>query len=84
MVRIRRIWNELLGHQTETDDTVASRNRVSVDPATLIRLKNLELRARSVVEGFMAGIHRSPWHGFSVEFTDYRQYSPGDDIRYLD
>ncbi|MBI3877063.1 MAG: DUF58 domain-containing protein [Verrucomicrobia bacterium] len=47
-------------------------------------IKNLELRARIVVEGFWSGIHRSPYHGFSVEFTEYRQYSPGDDPRYLD
>src|SRR6059036_479723 len=47
-------------------------------------IKNLELRARIVVEGFWKGIHRSPYHGFSVEFSEYRQYSPGDDPRYLD
>ena len=47
-------------------------------------IKNLELRARVVVEGFWNGLHRSPYHGFSVEFTEYRQYSPGDDLRYLD
>lgn len=47
-------------------------------------VKNLELRARIVVEGFWSGIHRSPYHGFSVEFTEYRAYSPGDDLRYLD
>jgi uncharacterized protein (DUF58 family) len=55
-----------------------------IDPATLMRIKNLELRARLVVEGFFSGMHRSPFHGFSVEFTEYRQYSPGDDPRYLD
>lgn len=49
-----------------------------------MRIKNLELRAKAVVEGFMSGLHRSPYHGFSVEFTDYRQYSVGDDLRYLD
>lgn len=49
-----------------------------------MRIKNLELRAKIVVEGFMSGLHRSPYHGFSVEFTDYRQYSVGDDLRYLD
>ncbi|MEL7497542.1 MAG: DUF58 domain-containing protein [Planctomycetota bacterium] len=53
-------------------------------PDTLMRVKQLELRAKMVVEGFMSGLHRSPYHGFSVEFTDYRQYSPGDDLRYLD
>ncbi len=49
-----------------------------------MRIRNLELRARMVVEGFWHGLHRSPYHGFSVEFTEYRQYSPGDDPRYLD
>jgi uncharacterized protein (DUF58 family) len=55
-----------------------------VDPQTLLRIKNLQLRARVIVEGFYAGIHRSPYHGFSVEFSEYRQYTPGDDLRYLD
>src|SRR4051812_34059504 len=55
-----------------------------IDPAALMRIKNLELRARVVVEGFLSGLHRSPYHGFSVEFTEYRQYTPGDDPRYLD
>ena len=55
-----------------------------LDPQTLMSIKNLELRARVVVEGFWHGLHRSPYHGFSVEFTEYRQYSPGDDPRYLD
>jgi len=55
-----------------------------IDPQTLMSIKNLELRARVVVEGFWNGLHRSPYHGFSVEFTEYRPYSPGDDPRYLD
>ncbi len=55
-----------------------------VSPQALMRIRNLELRARVVVQGFWNGIHRSPYHGFSVEFTEYRQYSPGDDPRYLD
>jgi uncharacterized protein (DUF58 family) len=55
-----------------------------IDPATLMRIRSLELRAKHVVEGFFAGLNRSPYHGFSVEFTEYRQYSPGDDLRYLD
>jgi uncharacterized protein (DUF58 family) len=55
-----------------------------IDPASLMRLKNLELRAKVVVEGFLTGLHRSPYHGFSVEFSEYRQYTPGDDPRYLD
>ena len=55
-----------------------------IDPATLMHLKSLELRAKHVVEGFMTGLNRSPYHGFSVEFTEYRQYSQGDDLRHLD
>ena len=55
-----------------------------IDPQTLMAIKSLEMRARIVVEGFWNGMHRSPYHGFSVEFTEYRQYTPGDDLRYLD
>ena len=55
-----------------------------VDPQALMRIRSLELRARVVVEGFLNGLHRSPYHGFSVEFTEYRPYTPGDDPRYLD
>lgn len=55
-----------------------------VDTKAILKLKNLELRAKLIVEGFMSGLHRSPYHGFSVEFTDYREYSPGDDLRHLD
>ncbi|WP_459555580.1 DUF58 domain-containing protein [Lacunimicrobium album] len=55
-----------------------------IDPPSLMRIKNLELRARTIVEGFITGMHRSPYHGFSVEFTEYRQYSVGDDTRFLD
>ncbi len=55
-----------------------------IDPRALMGVRHLELRARIVVEGFWNGLHRSPYHGFSVEFSEYRQYSPGDDPRYLD
>src|SRR5215831_18667177 len=55
-----------------------------VDPRARMAIRNLELRARLIVEGFWSGLHRSPYHGFSVEFTEYRQYTPGDDTRYLD
>ncbi|HVR37197.1 MAG TPA: DUF58 domain-containing protein [Methylomirabilota bacterium] len=55
-----------------------------VDPQALMMIQNLEMRARVVVQGFWNGLHRSPYHGFSVEFSEYRQYTPGDDIRYLD
>jgi uncharacterized protein (DUF58 family) len=62
----------------------SSDNAAAVHPETILRIKNLELRAKVVAEGFMSGLHRSPYQGFSVEFTDYRQYTPGDDLRYLD
>lgn len=55
-----------------------------VDPAALMRIKNLQLRAKAVVEGFYNGLHRSPFHGFSAEFSEYRSYVPGDDPRYID
>ncbi len=55
-----------------------------LDPQLLARIASLELLARAVVEGFMSGLHRSPYTGFSTEFTEYRQYNPGDDLRYLD
>ena len=55
-----------------------------IDPVSLMRIKSMELRAKVIVEGFWKGIHRSPYHGFSVEFTEYRQYTLGDDPRYID
>ncbi len=55
-----------------------------IDPVSLMKIKSMELRAKVIVEGFWKGIHRSPYHGFSVEFTEYRQYSPGDDPRHID
>jgi uncharacterized protein (DUF58 family) len=55
-----------------------------VDAKALMAIRTLELRARVIVEGFWSGLHRSPFHGFSVEFTEYRPYSPGEDTRYLD
>jgi uncharacterized protein (DUF58 family) len=55
-----------------------------IDPAALLRIKNLHLRAKTVVEGFFHGLHRSPYHGFSAEFSEYRPYTPGDDPRWVD
>lgn len=49
-----------------------------------MRIKSLEMRAKVIVEGFLSGLHKSPVHGFSVEFTEYRAYTPGDDLRFLD
>ncbi len=67
-----------------TGQTLAYPPASYIDPQSLMQIQSLELRAKSVVEGFFTGQHRSPYHGFSVEFTEYRQYSPGDDLRYLD
>lgn len=55
-----------------------------LDPNVLAGLDNLEMRARVVVEGFLSGMHKSPHRGFSVEFNDYRNYYPGDDMRHVD
>jgi len=55
-----------------------------IDTFALMSIKSLELRAKIVVQGFWNGLHRSPYHGFSVEFSEYRAYTPGDDPRYLD
>src|SRR5215471_5552553 len=60
-----------------------SRNRF-VDPKVLVKIQNLELVARTVVEGFVSGLHRSPFLGFSVDFAEYRDYNPGDDLRRID
>jgi uncharacterized protein (DUF58 family) len=54
------------------------------DPEVLARIAGLMFRARHVVEGTISGLHRSPFHGFNVEFAEYREYSPGDDLRRLD
>ncbi len=55
-----------------------------LQPEVLAKLKGLDLKARLIVEGYVSGLHRSPYHGFSVEFAEHREYVPGDDLRYLD
>ena len=55
-----------------------------LDPEMLAGLEGLQLRARRIVEGYVSGMHRSPYHGFSIEFAEHREYSPGDDLRYVD
>jgi len=59
-------------------------NNRFIDPKTLTRIASLELIARTVVDGFISGLHRSPHLGFSVNFAEYRAYRPGDDIRKID
>ena len=58
--------------------------RKYLDPQTIARLDNMALRARLVVEGFILGLHKSPYHGFSVEFAEHRPYIPGDEIKHVD
>jgi uncharacterized protein (DUF58 family) len=53
-------------------------------PEAIRRIGRLEIRARHVVEGFMSGMHRSPYFGRSIEFLQHRQYAPGDDLRHVD
>src|SRR5512142_1044678 len=67
-----------------TTDTNRLPHSSLIDPKALMSIRSLELRAKVVVEGFWGGIHRSPYHGFSAEFTEYRQYTPDDDPRYID
>jgi len=55
-----------------------------LDPRTLAKLQGLELRARAIVEGYVSGMHKSPYHGFSIEFAEHREYVPGDDLRHVD
>ena len=62
----------------------SARERQFLDPAVVARLGTLELKARTIVEGFLSGLHRSPFKGFSVEFAEYRQYLPGDDLSAID
>jgi len=64
--------------------SAGSRPSGAIDPASLMRIKHLMLRAKTVVEGFFNGQHRSPFHGFSAEFSEYRPYSVGEDLRNLD
>jgi uncharacterized protein (DUF58 family) len=72
------------GSAARPRDEPARPGAALIDPQTLMRIKSLQIRARVAVEGFVKGIHRSPYHGFSVEFSEYREYCPGDDTRYLD
>ena len=55
-----------------------------LDPTAISQLKNMEMRARLIVEGFITGLHKSPYHGFSVEFAEHRPYNPGDELRHVD
>jgi uncharacterized protein (DUF58 family) len=58
--------------------------RILLEPSFLSKLQGLDMIARLIVEGFLTGLHKSPYHGFSVEFAEHRQYMPGDPIRHVD
>ena len=70
--------------RTHRLNTPGPQGRRLLEPEVVSKLRNMELRARLVVEGFIQGLHRSPYHGFSVEFAEYRQYMPGDSPRFVD
>ena len=55
-----------------------------LSPNTISRLNNLFLKAKFVVEGFIVGLHKSPYHGFSIEFSEHRSYEKGDEIKHID
>jgi uncharacterized protein (DUF58 family) len=55
-----------------------------LDPLALAKVRSLELQARLIVEGYLSGMHKSPYHGFAVEFAQHREYVPGDDVRHVD
>ena len=65
-------------------ESVTNDYRKYLDPSIISKINSLELRARFVVEGFMVGLHKSPYHGFSVEFTEHRPYMQGDSVKDID
>ncbi len=73
-----------LGRVSTNNKTETLKATNFIDPIVLSRISSLELLARGVVEGFVAGLHRSPYKGFSVEFMSYRPYMPGDDLMRMD
>jgi uncharacterized protein (DUF58 family) len=72
------------GAQPDRGVARGASGRQFLDPAVVARLEHLDVRARLVVEGFIAGMHRSPFHGFSVEFAEHRPYMPGDPLKNID
>jgi uncharacterized protein (DUF58 family) len=69
---------------SSTEKTYRSLSRKYLDPAVVSKLGRLDLKARLVVEGFISGLHKSPFHGFSVEFVEHRPYMPGDPLKSVD
>src|SRR5258708_18534074 len=65
-------------------ETIMETYQKYLNPRTLAELQGLELKARLIVEGYVSGLHKSPYHGFSIEFAEHREYVQGDDLRYVD
>src|ERR671912_569663 len=82
--KLHRAVVDTSGPVVRTEGLTGSNPDRYFDPAILARVGFSPLLARVVVEGFINGLHKSPFHGFSVEFTEYRQYTPGDDTRFVD
>lgn len=57
---------------------------MNINPEILSQIKGLELKAKKIIEGFIAGLHKSPYHGFSVEYAEHRPYNTGDDFKHID
>ncbi|HWP35872.1 MAG TPA: DUF58 domain-containing protein [Thermodesulfobacteriota bacterium] len=74
----------MLGRRGAAGEATGVEGREHLRLAALARLGNLQFRAREVVDGVISGLHRSPYRGFSVEFSEHREYAPGDDLRHLD
>lgn len=83
---VNRLRSEVLerGSPKVITEVIKGGQQRYLDPSILHRLGMSPLLARLVVEGFITGLHKSPFHGFSVEFADHREYAPGDDLKYLD
>src|SRR6266403_3667058 len=65
-------------------ESKTKRRMLTFDPSSLAKYGRLSMVARTVVEGFLNGVHKSPYKGFSVEFAEHRQYYPGDEVRHID
>ena len=77
---VKRLLEDVPVRKGAADAAVAKYS----DPEVFARIADLTLRSRRLVEGTISGMHRSPFHGFNVEFAEYREYTPGDDLRRLD
>src|SRR5438128_4426452 len=82
-MHVSRLCN-LTEHPTTLHKPMPDDPHKYLDPVALAKVGSLELQARLIVEGYLSGMHKSPYHGFSVEFAQHREYVPGDDLKHLD